>query len=88
MLMAVRCRELFGNILIVVSVTQWLVEGRKLETGRTEEKEKKKTLWINKEDNMSDSINKKPEGANIALMCRFGCLVFFCIIFAHKFSPA
>lgn len=61
MLMAVRRGELFGNILIEVSVTQCLAEGRKLETERTEEKEKKKALWINKEDNISNSINKKSE---------------------------
>lgn len=59
MLMAVRRGRLFGNILIAVSVTECLAEGRKLEI--SEEKEKKKALWINKEDNMSDRINKKPE---------------------------
>lgn len=76
MLMAVRRRELFGNILIVVSVTQCLAEGRKLETGRTE----KKALWINKEDNTSNNMNKKPEDiiarVQINLMCSFGCYFF------------
>lgn len=81
MLTAVRRGELFGNILIVVSVTQCLAEGRKLETGRTEEKEKKKALWINKEDNMSNSINKKPEDGiarmQISLQCAVLVVVFF-----------
>lgn len=85
MLMAVRRGELFGNILIVVSVTQCLAEGRKLETGRTEEKEKKKALWINKEDNMNNSINKKPEDGIARMQISLQRAVLVVVFFLYNF---